>query len=152
VVSGQGDLARAGEVEVVRLEPVDLVRVRAEEPGSGHHLGPDQGRGDHRCEPGRERGVHGRVEQRKLQPGADAGQEVEPGARHLGAPLGVDRPEHLPQLEVVPGRETGAVLGGEVARGALGAQHDVVVLAAGRHAVLDHVRDPVRRLGEHGVG
>ena len=61
-----------------------------------------------------------------------AGEEVEPAARHLRAALGVDRAEQLAELEVV-------ARVGDVGPGADLAQHHVVVLAAGRRTVLDHV-------------
>ena len=39
VIAGQRHLGGADEVEVVGLEPVDLLGVRAEEPGARHHSG-----------------------------------------------------------------------------------------------------------------
>jgi undecaprenyl-diphosphatase len=71
-------------------------------------------------------------EQRVLEPRADAEQEVEPGARHLRPALDVDAAEQLAELEVIARRR-------HPGRGADLAQHDVVVLAAGWHAVLDDV-------------
>ena len=117
MVAGERDLGGAGEVEVVGLEPVDLVGVRVEEPGAGHDLGLDQGRGDHRGEAGLDRLGDRHVEQRQLEPGADAGEEVEPRAADLGAALHVDGAEALAELEVVARLEA---LGGEVAGGADG--------------------------------
>ncbi len=82
---------------------------------------------------------HREVDQGQLQLGADPGEEVEPGAGDLGPALGVDRPEQLAQLDVVAHRLR------VVGHGADPLQHDRVVLAAGRHAVGDHVGDgPVR--------
>ena len=104
-----------------------------------HRLGLDQGRGDHRGEAVRQRGVHREVQQRQLQARADAGQVVEARAGDLGAAVGVDRAQALAQLEVV------ARLDGPARRPCRGRahrlEHDVVVLAAGRHAVDDHVAD-----------
>ena len=50
MVPGERHLARAGEVEVVGGQVVDLVGVLAEEPGAGHDLGPDERRRDQRHE------------------------------------------------------------------------------------------------------
>ena len=49
VVAGQRHLGGADEVQVVGLEAVDLVGVRAEEPGARHDLRPHQHRRDHRA-------------------------------------------------------------------------------------------------------
>ena len=62
------------------------------------------------------------------------GQEVEPRAGHLGAALDVDGAEQLAELQVVLRRRSRS--SGGVADLS---QHDVVVLAAGRRAVLDDV-------------
>src|SRR5690606_34865730 len=151
VVARERHLARPDEVEVVLLEAVDLVRVGAEEPGALHDLGPHERRRDDRREPGRDRRVHRGVEQRELEARAHAREVVEPGARHLGATLGVDRAQPLAEVEVVAGREA---LRGEVADRPLLAQHDVVVLAAGGRA-RDDVRDAVQQpaqLLRRGVG
>ena len=43
----------------------------------------------------------GEVDQRELELGADAGEEVEARAGHLGAALDVDRAEDLAELDVV---------------------------------------------------
>ena len=82
------------------------------------------------------------VHERDLEARADAGEEVEPAARHLGAALHVDRAEQLAELEVVARLEV------ERGRLAVRAQRDEVVLAAGGHAVDDDVLD----LGEGRVG
>ena len=79
--------------------------------------------------------VHRHVDQRELQLGADAGQEVEARARHLGAALEVDRAEHPAELDVVARLEV------ELRRRADGLEHDVVVLAAGRRLVGREVGD-----------
>ena len=154
VVAGQRDLARADQVQVVRGQAVDLVGVRAQEAGAGHDLRPHQGRGDHRREARLERGVHGQAEQGELQPGADAGEEVEPAAGDLGAALHVDRAQPLGHGQVV---RHGAVraddaLGHQVADLADLAQHDVVVLAARGHARQDDVVDPAQRRVEGLLG
>ena len=55
--------------------------------------------------PACERAVEREVHQRDLEARADAGEEVEAAARHLGAALHVDRAEQLAELEVVAGLE-----------------------------------------------
>ena len=71
-----------------------------------------QGRRDHRGEAGLAGLLHRQVDQRQLEQGADAGEEVEPRARDLGAALDVDGAEQPAELEVVARLEA---LGGEVA-------------------------------------
>ena len=90
---------------------------------------------DERDEPRGERAVEAQVHERELEARADALEEVEARARHLGAALHVDRVEQLAELEVVARLE--------LERRDLAdlAQHDEVVLAAGRHAVDDDVVD-----------
>ena len=146
MVRRQRHLGGADQVEVVGLHPVDLRGVRAEEAGALHRLRLDQRGRDHRHQPGRGRLRHRRVDQGQLQLRADPGEEVEPGAGDLGAALGVDGPVQLAELQVVAHRLR------VVAHGADGLQHHRVVLAAGRHAVLDHVgqrlvRGPDRLVG-----
>lgn len=82
----------------------------------------------------------------ELEPGTDASQVVEAGARHFRAALHVDCAEQLPDLEVVARGEV------EFGLDALGAQHDVVVLAAGRHVVEDDVLDLAHRIRERRLG
>ena len=82
--------------------------------------------------------VHRQVDQRELELGADAGEEVEARARDLGAALDVDGPEDPAELDVVARLEA---LGREVARRADRLEHDVVVLAAGRGLVGGEVGD-----------
>ena len=82
---------------------------------------------------------------RQLQPGADAGEEVEPRAGDLRAALHVDGAEPLAEREVVERLEA---LGGEVARLADGGTDDEVVLAARGHAVEDDVADDPDELVE----
>src|SRR5699024_12429398 len=103
VVAGQSDLGGADEVRVVGEQDVDLVGVLAEEAGTGHDLRLDQGGGAHRGESSRERLVNGRVQQRELEAGTDAGEVVEPGTGDLRAALGVDGAEPLAQVQVVGG-------------------------------------------------
>ncbi len=138
MVPGEGDLARPREVEVVLLEVVHLGRVGAEEPGARHDLRLHQRRRDHRGEPVLDGLGDGQVQQRQFQPGPDAGEEVEPRPRDLGAALGVDGPEQLAQFEVVA---PGVQALGQLRAGADLLEHDEVVLAPGRDAVLDDVGD-----------
>ena len=79
------------------------------------------------------------VDQRELELGADAGEEVEARARHLGAALEVDRAEHPAELDVVARLEV------ELARRADRLEHDEVVLAAGRRLVGGEVGDRHQR-------
>ena len=101
MVPGERHLAGADEVEVVLFEVVDLVGVLAEESGAAHHLGTHQRRRDERDEPGLQRAVEREAHERDLEARADAGEEVEPAARHLRAALHVDRAEQLAEREVV---------------------------------------------------
>src|SRR5680860_1280563 len=136
VVPRERHLRRPDQVQVVGLEPVHLLGVGAEEPGTRHHLGPHQRRRDHRREARLDGACHGHVEQGQLQPGPDAGEEVEAGARHLRAPGHVDRAQRLPQREVVARLEREGCPRADLA------QHGEVLLAAGRDAGRHHVRDP----------
>ena len=67
VIAGQRHLGGADEVEVVGLEPVHLLAVRAEEAGALHDLGPHQHRRDHERE-----AVVGRQPHRELHAGPAA--------------------------------------------------------------------------------
>ncbi len=113
VVGRHRHLGGADEVEVLALDPVDVVGGLAEEAGALHRARPDQRRRDHLGEAGVAGLLHGQVDQRQLELGADAGEEVEARARHLGAALDVDGAEHPAELDVVARLEP---LGGEVAR------------------------------------
>ena len=111
---------------------------------------------DHLGEAGVAGLLHREVDQRELELGADAGEEVEARARHLGAALDVDGAEDPAELDVVARLEA---LGGEVARRADRLEHDVVVLAAGRRLVGGEVGDRQQRglpgllgLGLRGLG
>ena len=134
MVARQRHLGGADQVEVVGLEPVDLVGVRAEKAGAAHDLGPHQHRRDHQREAVVDRHPRRELQQPQLQQRAPAGQEVEPRAGDLGAALHVDQPQRLAEFEMVPG----VVDSGGFADGV---QHDEVVLAAGGHTVDDDVGD-----------
>jgi len=140
VIAGERHLGRPDQVEVLLWQLVDLGRVRAEEPGALHGLRLDQHRRDHRREAGLDRLLHREVEHGELQLRADSGQVEEPGARHLRAAFHVDGAEALAQLQMVLGLEV------EGPRGADGLQDDEVVLASGRYAVLDQVRDGLEKV------
>ena len=149
MVRRQRHLGGADQVEVVVGQVVDVLRGLAEEAGALHRGRLDQRRRDHQRQPVGRRGADRQVEQRQLQLGALAGEEVEPRARDLGAALDVDRAEQLTQLEVVA---RGEALGREVADGAALLEHDVVVLAADRDAVDDQVRHGLEQQVEGGAG
>ena len=133
MVAGEGDLRGPREVEVVGLEPVDLVGVGVQEPGAAHDLRRHEGGRDHGDEAVLDGLVQREVHHRDLEPGADALEEVEPRPADPAA-LHVDGVEGLAEREVVPGLEVGARL-------ADGLEHDVVVLTADRDAGLDDVAD-----------
>ena len=146
VHAGQRHLGGADEVEVVALDPVDLLVVLAEEAGALHRLGLDQRGRDDRGEAGGDGAADRQLGERELEQRARAGEEVEAGAGDLGAALHVDRAERLADLDVVAHRE---VVGGHLADGA---HRHRVVLTAGRHLVGDDVRDLQVRLAQRGVG
>src|SRR6478735_817697 len=77
VVAGQGHLGGAHQVQVVLREAVDFGVVLDVESGALHGFRADQRRGDHGDEAGVDGLLHGHLEQRHLQPGAHAAQEVE---------------------------------------------------------------------------
>ena len=154
VVARECDLGGAGQVEVVGLEAVHLVGVVVEEPGAGHDVALDQGRGDHRHETRRDGALHGQPQQAHLEAGAGPLEEVEPGPGDLGPARHVDGVQALGEREVVTRLEA---LCGEVPGGADGLEHDVVVLTAARHLGLDDVADGAQQgveldLGLVGVG
>ena len=149
MVGGQRDLGGADQVQVVLLQVVDVVGGLAEEAGALHRGRTHQRRRDHRREAPLGRLRHGQVQQRDLQLRAGPGEEVEAGAGHLRPTLHVDRGQALGDLDVVLRLES---LGGEVARGADGLEHVEVVLAAGRDAVDDQVRELLEQLLEAGSG
>ena len=127
MVGGHRHLGGADEVEVLALDPVDVVGGLAEEAGAVHGPRAHQRRSDDLGEAGLPGLLHREVDQRQLELGADAGEEVEPAARHLGAALDVDRAQDPAELDVVAGLEA---LGLEVTRRADMLEHDEVVLAA----------------------
>ena len=142
-------LGGADQVEVLALDPVDVVGGLAEEAGALHRPRLDQRRGDDLGEPGVTGLLHGEVDQRELELGADAGEEVEPRARHLGPALEVDGAEDPAELDVVARLEP---LGGEVARLPDDLEHLEVVLAAGRGLVGRDVGDRHQRRLPLGLG
>ena len=146
VVRRERDLRRTDQVEVLALNPVDVIGCLAEEPGALHRAGLDQRRHDHLGEPGVAGLVHGHVDQGQLQLCADAGEEVEAAARDLGAALEVDGAEHPAQLDVVARLEV------ELRLGADRLDHAVVVLAAGRRLVRGDVRDLHQRRAPQVLG
>ena len=149
VVRRQRHLGRADQVQVVVGQVVDVLGRLAQEPGALHRRRPHQRRRDDRRQPVGHRGADRQVEQGQLQLGTLSGEEVEPRARDLGAALDVDRAEDLTQLEVVARSEP---LGSEVPPAAALLEHDVVVLAARRNAVDDHVRDGLEQCLEGFTG
>ena len=140
MVGRHRDLAGADEVEVLALDPVDVVGGLAEEAGALHRARLDQRRRDHLGEAGLAGLVHRQVDQRELELGADAGQEVEPRAADLGAALEVDGAEHPAELDVVARLEV------ELARRPDVLEDDEVVLAAGGRLVGGEVGDRLDRL------
>ena len=121
------DLRGPDEVHVLALDPVDVVGGLAEEAGALHRARLDHRRRDHLGEAVLAGGLVRQVDQRELELGADAGEEVEPRAGHLGAALDVDRAEDLAELDVVARLEV------ELDRGAdLLDQLEVVLAARGR--------------------
>jgi hypothetical protein len=133
VVGGERHLRGADQIEVVRLQPVDLAGVGTQEAGALHGGRLDQHRGDHRREAVLGRVRQCQLQQAELQQRTHPGQVVEPRARHLRAPLDVDRAEQLTQRQVVAG-------GVDRGPGADLAQHHEVLLAAVRRALLHQVR------------
>ncbi len=135
MVRRQRDLRRTDQVEVLALDPVDVVGGLAQEAGALHRPRLDQRRGDHLGEAGVAGLVHRHVDQGQLELGADAGEEVEAAARHLGAALEVDGAEHPAELDVVARLEV------ELRLRADRLDDAVVVLAARRRLVGRDVGD-----------
>ncbi len=111
MVAGERDLARAGEVEVVGGQVVDLVGVLAEKAGARHDLGAHQRRRNKRYEVLGERLVEREVHERQLEARADAAKKVEAAAADLRAAGDVDRAEQLAELDVVARLEVEVGLG-----------------------------------------
>ena len=146
VVGRHRHLRRADEVEVLALDPVDVVGGLAEEAGALHRPGADQRRRRGLDEAGGAGLVHRHVDQRELQLRADAGQEVEARPADLGAALEVDRPQQPAELDVVARLEV------ELARRADVLDDGVVLLATGRGGVVGDVGDRLERLVPLGLG
>ena len=91
VQPGQGDLAGTHQVQVVGLDPVDLLGMSPEEPGPSHDLGAHHRRRDDGSETLADSLRHGQVVDSELELCPDPGQEIEPRPRHLGAAHDVDR-------------------------------------------------------------
>ncbi len=148
MIGRERDLRRTDEVEVILLEVVDVIGGLAEEAGALHGARLDQRGRDHRREAPGGGLAHRDLGERQLELRADTGEVVEPCAADLGTALGVDRTQHLAELEVVARLEA---FGGEVARGADGVEHDEVFLAAlgriGRGEVGQRLHQLVERLG-----
>ena len=141
VVARERDLGGADEVQVIRREVVNLVRVLAEEAGAGHDLRTHEHRRDHELEASLACLLRGEHEHAQLQEGAVAGEVVEARAAHLGAALDVEETQGLAQLHVILRLE---VEGGNLADLL---KDDEVILAAGGCA-LDDVGELVLQLGD----
>ncbi len=128
-------LRGADEVHLLTLDPVDVVGRLVQEPGAVHRPRLDHRRRDHLGEAVLTGVLVGKVDQRELELGARAGQEVEPRAGHLGAALDVDGAEHPAQLHVVARLEV------ELPGRTDGLEDRVVVLPAGRRLVGGQVGD-----------
>ena len=120
--------------------------MRTQEAGAGHDLRPYQGRGDQRREPLGQREVEGHVHQPELEPGADAGQIVEPATGDLHTSREVDRAEQLAEVGVVPWVEV------EGAGGADLADERPIILATGGHPIQRDVAECADDPHELGVG
>ena len=145
VIPGERDFGGADQVEVIGLNAVDLVGVRAEEAGAGHYFRADQHRRDHQGEPVVGRQSDRQLQQTQLQQRAAAGQEVEPRPRHLGAALHVDKSERLTEFQMVFRIVDRRGLADDV-------EHHKVVFTAGRYTVDDQIRNRQMRRGEHPLG
>ncbi len=139
MVGRHGDLGGPHEVEVLALDPVDVVGGLPEEAGAVHRPRLDQRGRDDGGESGIAGLLHGQVDQRELQLGADAGQEVEARPRHLGAALDVDGPQDPAELDVVARLEV------ELSRFADRLEDHEVLLATGRCLVGGEVGDAHHR-------
>ncbi len=143
VVPGERDLARAGQVEVVFLEVVDLVGVGSEKTGARHDLGAHERRGDERNEAGLDRPAEPHLDEGELEPRADPFEEVEARSRDLRAAFHVDRVEKFAEFEVVARFEVERRLRPDLF------ERDEVVFTAGGNAVDDDVLDAADLVGEH---
>ena len=136
VQASQGDLGRAHEVHVVRLDPIDVLRRLAKKSRALHRPGRDKHRRDDGDEAVAGRLRHRQVEQRDLQQSTRSHEVVEARARDLGRAFDVDRTQHLAEFEVITRRKT---LRGEVARSPHDLKDREVRLAPDGRAHVDDV-------------
>ena len=101
MVPGERYLARAGQVEVVGGQVVDLVGVLAEESGASHDVGANQGGRDERHETLGERLIQRHVHEREFQSRTDTLEEIEAATRHFYAAGDIDRAEKLAEIGMV---------------------------------------------------
>ena len=101
VERGQRHLGRPDEIELVLAGHVEVHGLRREEPGAVHRVLPDEDRRDHRREALLDDDVHRVAHQRELHEDEVTHQVDEPGARRPCSALGVEDPEHRPELRVV---------------------------------------------------
>src|SRR5581483_2031308 len=95
------DLGRAGEVQLVALDLVDVHLLGGEEAGAVHRLLADEDRRKHGHETLRNEAVERVAVQRELEQRDVADAVRETRARHLRRTLHVDPPERLCEVEVV---------------------------------------------------
>ena len=134
----QGHLGRAGEVELVALDPVEVDLLGGEEAGAVHRVLADEHGREHRREPGGSEAVEREAVERELEQRGRADAVDEARAGDLGAALGVDPGE----LQVV------ARLEGERRRLADAAQLDgVLVREAVRGARIGRRGNALEELG-----
>ena len=132
---GQRHFGGADQIEVVRLQVIDLVGVRAEEARPRHHLRLHEGRRDRQGETVGLGKIRCRREQGEFEPRADAGEIVKTRPGHFCSPSHVDGANALGKIEVV--------FHGEIERRNIShvLEDDIVVLSAGGHPIDDDVRD-----------
>ena len=129
---------------IIGGQVIDVV-VCVEVSRAVHDLGLDQGRGDHRREPGLDGLCDRHVEQSQLKTCTNTLEEVEAGSGDLGTAFHVEGVQTFGELEMVLGLEA---LGYEVPRGANGLQNLVVILASAGDALDDDVGDAANQRGE----
>ncbi len=101
MVRRQRHLRGAHQVEVLALDPVDVVGGLPQEAGALHRPRLHQRGRDHRGEAGPARLVHGHRDQGQLEVGTHPRQVVEARPRDLGPPVDVDGAEQAAELDVV---------------------------------------------------